>query len=604
MKKIILSLLMLLAVGTASAQQRYVGYTVTDDISIRGGYFGTAGTYTIGALLSPQMLQAYEGCKIIGVRFALNVSIGRTRTFIYNIEGNQFVPLMEQKQRTYEGWNEVMINGDGIEIKGTENLFFGYDYVETEEMVTAEEGALCGNGDARSGGFMLYGNYGQGEGLYSLSNLGCLCVQLIVDVSSLPKKDIDLLTLDTGFKYKRLGEQMELFTSFINAGLDSITTYQLCYQIDDSEPVAITYADTLVSGTTETKDILFAMPADLQVGTHRLQFFVGEINGTTVTTPRSDTIKVTFAVYAEAMQRQKAYVEVYTQSTSYLSALLNKVMNKTKTNVGDVMCLVNVHRPGTPLAVSEADYLSDLYAYTYPSFTVNRAYFPNEAYIAYDVNDYLEVAPEIIEAFMPDLIMQDYYGPAFATVDIHPTYDKATRQLTVDLDGQLSPDAVAITGGVAVTVMLTENSVRSSQQDYNPLTGRVQNNSNYLHENVLRTYLTKPTGDAVSASANAFTARYTATLDSKWKPENMEVVVLVTKAADEVTDANVLDMDVIGANSMALEQTVGIREHDAETTQKATEWYSLSGMRLAQPARGLTIVKENGRISKRFSVRK
>ena len=604
MKRLILSLLMLLAIGAAEAQQRHVGYTVTDDISLRGGYFGTPGTYTIGALIGPQMLQAYEGCKIIGVRFALNQSIGRTRTFIYNIENNQFVALMEQKQRTYEGWNDVMINGDGIEIKGSETLFFGYDYVETEEMAAAEEGALCGNGDFKSGSFMLYGNYGQGEGLYTLSNLGCLCVQLIVDVSSLPKKDIDLLTLDTGFKYKMKGEQMELFTSFINAGLDSICSYELCYRIDDREPVAVAFADTLVSGENETKDILFPMPDDLAAGSHRLLFYVGLLEGASVQTPRSDTIKVSFAVYEEPMQRQKAYVEVYTQSNNYLSALLNTVMKNTKKAMGDMMCMVNVHRPGTPLAVSEADYLSSLYAYTYPSFSVNRAYFPNEAYIAYDVNDYLEVAPEIIEAFMPELILQDYYGPAFATVDIHPTYDAATRQLSVSLDGQLSPDALPITGGVAVTVMLTENNVRSGQQDMNPITGRIQNNANYQHPNVLRAYLTRPIGDAVEATDNTFTAHYTTTLDSKWKAEDMEVVVLVTKAADEVTDDNVMDMDVIGCNSMTLEQTVGIREQAGSAGQQPTEWYSLSGVRLTQPARGLTIVRENGRVTKRFSVKK
>ena len=83
MKKIIFTIISVMAVVSAMADNtRYLGYTVTDDIDVNGGAFGQAGTYSIGALLPSQMLAPYQGCRIIGVRFALSKSIGRTRAFM------------------------------------------------------------------------------------------------------------------------------------------------------------------------------------------------------------------------------------------------------------------------------------------------------------------------------------------------------------------------------------------------------------------------------------------------------------------------------------------------------------------------------------------
>ena len=75
--------------------QRVIGYTLTDDIDINGAAFGTAGTYTIGAILTPDLLTYYAGCRIIGIRLAAAVDLGRTRCFLYSIGDNTMTSLME-----------------------------------------------------------------------------------------------------------------------------------------------------------------------------------------------------------------------------------------------------------------------------------------------------------------------------------------------------------------------------------------------------------------------------------------------------------------------------------------------------------------------------
>ena len=201
-----------------SSDQRLVGYTVTDAIDVSGAAFGKAGTYSVGAVLTPQMLASYEGCRVVGIRVAAALNLGLSRTYIYDVSELGIVAQVEQYQRLYEGWNEVFFNGDGYVIQGSETLFFGFDYKETDEMVSNDQGGLCGAGDEQEGSFYCYGDLGKGEGLYSLSGLGRLCVQLIVDVSSLPMLDMDMTYLDAGFKYKQPGETVDAYLAFANIG--------------------------------------------------------------------------------------------------------------------------------------------------------------------------------------------------------------------------------------------------------------------------------------------------------------------------------------------------------------------------------------------------
>ena len=178
-----------------SDNQRLLGYVETDSITISGVAFGQAGTFPVGAILDANDLAPYAGCRVVGIRMAASMDLGRARTFIYTITETDVTPVIEQKQHIYPGWNNVFFNGDGYLITGNEYLFFGFDYTETAEMVAAEEGGLCCYGEDTEGAFYTYADFGKGLNFYSLGDVGCLCVQLIVDVSSLPKKDLDVTSV-------------------------------------------------------------------------------------------------------------------------------------------------------------------------------------------------------------------------------------------------------------------------------------------------------------------------------------------------------------------------------------------------------------------------
>lgn len=567
--------------------QRPVGYTVTDDIDINGAAFGTAGTYTIGAVMTSDMLAPYTGCRILGIRVAAAMALGRARTFIYNIEDGGMTALAEQKQRLYEGWNNIFFNGNGIDIVGTENLFFGFDYTETDEMVAAEQGGICSVGDDVDGAFYLW----QSGQFYQISSVGKLCVQLIVDVSSLPLYNLSLTTFDAGFKYKQPGETVDAYLAFANIGRAALASYQLGYQIDDEEPVYTTFDELLPQGASSEWQFSVPLPADITVGSHQLKAFAVVPGDASPATPCDETA-VTFGVYSQSVPRNQVYMEVYTDQYSPYVPFLNEALAKLRSE-NPQLAIANVHRPGTPLAIDGAAYLHELYAYTYPTFTSNRSYFPGEAYIAYDMNDYLPViGADMTASIIGDIMQQDLYNPSFGTIALKAGYDEATRQLTVEADGTLLPEATAIYGDVALTLLLTEDGVKSQQAVYNAVTQRTTVNSNYVHNQVLRTYMTAPTGDVITPSGDgSYTFSRTITLESGWQVGKMTVIALLTKAADSVTDDNVLDVDVSNCASLPLSSATGIIAVTADTASSADAWYNLNGQRVTPNGKGLYIHK-------------
>ena len=561
-----------------SENQRLLGYIKTDSITVSGGAFGTAGTYPVGAVMTPQTLSSYAGCKIVGIRMAAALDLGRTSTFVCQVNSNKMDTLCIQKQRLYAGWNNIFFNNGGYEIKGNETLFFGFDYTETPEMIAADQGGLCGFGDDMEGALYAYGNFGQGLNLYSLSGLGRLCVQLIVDVSSLPLYDLDITWFDTGFKYKEPGEDIDAMINFSNVGRKAVGRYQLCYQLDDNAPVVSNLTDSLRTGVQSDWKFSLKLPYDIAIGRHTLKVFVGQVEGETLSEKSKNDMKVvTFGVYRNKLPRDKAYLEIYTDQTSVVTPYLDEMVKLVADN-SDALIVANIHKPNTPLALASAAYLHDLYAYTHPAFTINRSYFPGEEHIAYDMNDYLpSVGPEFCAGILSDMLLQDFDSPSFASVDLKLTYDAATRKVGIKATGNMLPEAKAIYGDLALTLMITEDNVKSRQTIVNAITGRMTNNQNYMHDDVVRAYVTSPIGDAITTNDNKYEANYEFTLDGGWNPDNIKVVGLLTKKVDAVTEANLYDLDIINANSAALGTNTGIETIQPAVAVKSAGCYTLDG---------------------------
>lgn len=577
-----------------------LGYTDSanpDSITISGAYFGTAGTYTVGAWLTSDLLTNYVGCKVVGLRFAVSQSIGSTTGYLFKVTDNQAESLVSKTlRRTAEGWNEIRFNSSQEHtIEAGEGLIYCYDYNESADMVAAQEGALCTYGTHATSSYATL--YYTGTQFQGLSGVGNLCIQLIVDVTSLPTKNLDADALLAGNKYKKQGEEIDAFLQFSNTGKEPITSCRWGYQVDNGYVTYVSVDKTMTAGSSNSFEAVFSLPADIAVGAHEMRFFVDQIDG--AAPEKADTIVDKFVVYQNALPRQEVYVEQYTSADSYYVPSIDAQTDALDGT--NSICLVNVHQSGTPLAVDDAAYLDALYAYTWPCFTVNRFYFFGEQNIAFDANDYVFLLPSLIGDAVKEIATEAKNIPAFASIELAPTYDAATRTLSLTVSGDVSADAEALFGDLALTVLLAEDGVNSPQLTVNTTTGATSTNKNYLHNEVLRGYATAPLGTRLSVVDGRYTVTVSRQLDAAWNADNIKVVALVTKAADTVTDANVLDMDVTNAASVRLKDVInGIEEAPAANTTAQKEYYTLDGVRVSasQLHKGIYVVRQGASTQK------
>lgn len=557
--------------------QRGIGQTSGDKITEKNVGIGKEGTYKLAVMLTADDLKPYIGCDVVGVRFALGMDMQRSGIFLNTITGNEINEAVISQTTRYpsEGWNNVFFNGGKkYTISEGDELMFGYEYTETAAMVANDEGAICINGDNTSGnGFYLYGDFGQGEGWYS-SETGNLCVQLIVDVSNMPPYDIQYTTFTAGHKYKKEDEGVDFLCAFSNAGRDKIETADFSLLID--KKLAENYHCVNTKGeNVMTIDYRVAFPEPLPVGEHSFTIQLDKINGIDVDVTRTATEN--FVVYETSLKCQKHYVEQYMSQKSTYNQYTDGIMSDVA--AGNNVCLVNMYNADGTLTVPGADKYISRYAYDFPCFTVDRSYYPGEQYVAYDVNYYAQVVPDIMVEVIKQIVAEQELYPAFATVNITPEYDVASRSLNIEVSGDLIEGAKELMGDNAVlTVMLTENKVVASQIVTDKM-GRNKTNTSYVHNHVLRKFVSAVDGDAIDLSGNTYKKNYSITLPSNLNAENVEIVAIVSRGVDEST-FSINNYDVTNCNSVELSSYVtGIETIETPETSE-TQIYNLQGQRV------------------------
>lgn len=449
-------------------------------------------------------------------------------------------------------------------------------------MVAADLGGICSTGTETDGGFVLYMN----NSFYPITNVGKLCVQLIVDVSNLPADNMTLTYLDTGFKYKKVGEEIELFAMVQNVGRETASSYQMAVEFDDREPQYFDVSSPILSGGSDSWQALPAVPSDLGIGSHQVRAYICGINGHQYN-GRPRAIEANFALYDNSLPRDRVYMEVYSNCRTGYQQLFDETLDMLKKDCGNDFCLVKVAAADNGLAVDDSSRLHALYAYTSPSFSVNRAYFPGESHIAYDLNDFFGLLPtEFLVGILEGIVMQDGASPSFATIALKGDYDADSRNLSVTASGDILEEARAIYGDVALTLMVVEDGVKSWQWTVD---GRRDNN--YLHDDMLRCYLTAPEGDKIDISADNYSYSCMTTLPADINAEKMRVVGFLTKEGADGVAAHAADFDVINATQIEFADMSAVDEFETDSSLEIEGYYSLEGIRLEEPASGISIVR-------------
>ena len=122
-------------------------------------------------------------------------------------------------------------------------------------------------------------------------------------------------------------------------------------------------------------------------------------------------------------------------------------------------------------------------------------------------------------------------------IDIAPTYDTGSRELSVQIDLEYFATSTA---DDQLVVVITEDSITSPQKDYSLPSPQVE--ENYVQRHVLRTNLSSDTwGDSFStspiAAGDRFSKTYNFTIPGEWDEHHCSVVAYVLdKNSKEIHD--------------------------------------------------------------------
>ena len=141
--------------------------------------------------------------------------------------------------------------------------------------------------------------------------------------------------------------------------------------------------------------------------------------------------------------------------------------------------------------------------------------------------------------------------------------------------------------------MLIEDNVTSPQTVYFSGTHTMVK-SKYNHNNVVRWMNGNALGTPMDVSSKTGTARVSTTLDQAWNPDNMRVVVYLTKYTDETVPDDLKDHDVYNAIVVPLSSTSGIESAVTDDADAPVEYYNLQGVRIEHPASGSIVIRRQG----------
>ncbi len=161
-----------------------------------------------------------------------------------------------------------------------------------------------------------------------------------------------------------------------------------------------------------------------------------------------------------------------------------------------------------------------------PAAHINRRFFEGQDYEAVD-------AVELWQSF----VAQELNRPEEMEIKLTKTYNEVTRELVINVN---ATSFINETGLFKTSVYITESKIEDVQESQGLII------EDYEHDHVLRDMLTNASGDEFTSNLSInkeVSKQYTYTVPQNFKPENMEVVVMVSRSKSD--DKSVLQAQAI-----------------------------------------------------------
>lgn len=630
--------------------QRYINYSY-DESYVWPATFpaDTQGAISLGTLFYSDAFKKYEGCKIVGARFYVNIPIGASKVGICHVKIENNTPYVgdilasKEVPSTVAHWNYVWFDEPyKIDTKNFDGLLPYYDF--TPSNMSADAGYPIASSGTYAGtcGALAYGDvdgkHDQSSWAWQPIYLGTdgsnLMIQLIIE-----KEDGNFILHDLVLDkiamspFVKNNTKTGLAFTCHNDGRDNITNVKFGIEVDGEKMGTFTYDKTTAGDAfreitnADYSNIPVGLPInkDWAIGEHEVTVYPVLVEGKEPEGDlTNDKLTTKFKVYKDNFDRTKNLVEFYTCQMSKYTFFADAVLTKTaKAREDDDLAIVSIHGDGQQVNEDgSVETLSDVFTvpeanklayYSTPSdgsAAFNRYFYDNDvinAEKALTVNMAAQDPSDQdnVVGMLNTIIKESAaYYPSFSTVGIDSKLDDATGKLSIKVMGKLINQYQQLIGDDArLTVYLTEDKIIGKQN-----TGGSIAKPRFTHNYVLRKIVTGTLGDALQTNGNSYENDYEIELDDAWKSKNMHIIAFVSRPMKE-TEKDGKTALASAMNDLWVDNTnmVAVGESDLTGISNVINWnevkevgrYTIDGQKLNAPTKGINLVKlSNGQTIK------
>ena len=495
--------------------QRIMGHYTTDDLNSDGwGKTFLTGLNTIGTNITADELAVFQGSKIVAFRIGLAQSAPISRVFVIPV-GTDGVTTGEVTEwpcsASDQGWNLIQLETPyEINLPDGYSLRIGFDYEQADrndKVISAVKvGTIYPSYHYRNGKWLNYG----------VNTTGNLSIQCITENDNYPEYIMRMQDL-TCRKYIKNGDNLGFSFLIRNLGDGDIAAGDLTFSVAIDGTVIKTFNNPDAVGFNFSTIVESVSTMGLTEADHTISVTLTAIKGQPMDNPT--TVTGTFHTFSNGFSRQMRLVEQFT-STGCTFCPQGSANIQDLCDMRDDIAWVSIHENMNnntdPFRTAQTDSITSFQGINgFPEGTFDRT-------VGIESDSYVYAVLTALPATrMSAFLDQISELPSWATVNVNSTFDAATRQAVITIDGELVPDFDEIMGADSkLTVYITEDGLVAPQ---------VSGGNDYVHNNVLRKALGSVKGVDINKTGNTYQNEFTVTIPTTWNADNLNIVAFISR---------------------------------------------------------------------------
>lgn len=523
-----------LCITAQDNQKITLGYTTGDlDNSIKMG--PNMSLFIKGAIELPEsMLEKYKGNYISEINLAVAEDLSEQYNFIFISKDLYSEPLYIQKvEYIGKGWNNIKLE-EPVKIDG-DKLYAGFQYKSSGEIISFD-----GEEDNNMANWLAtyqtenesYAWLHQGGGAHNL--------QIVITGDQLPQNDTRLVSASFP-KYVPLGESINTIIFVQNNGASDINSLDISLDFGNKGTVNKTINDLVIRNGETAKipvsDIAFESP-----GITNCSITIDKVNNEEDIFPDDNVYTIKNIICKKDYVTRNVLAEQFSTENCMNCPNATRTINRTTRYIDNIIKIV--HHSGfytDELTIPQSEAYLFLYGHSpsTPAIMIDRKNFSQ---YGADNSD----GPVFgIDNNLKNILTQEINTPAYISVNIDNKYDKESRQLSVQVYGEVPSEDISKLPGndIRLNIFITEDSIKGLQMD---IDGMIET----YHMNSIRQTVTDTWGDYMDLSGFSYKSKeYTLEIPEEWNENNLAIIAFIANYNE--TDPN--DCNILNGNSAKLD---------------------------------------------------